>query len=217
MGSYIYNRTNFNYTPLGGDNIIQSSSVVITDLSGELLETIVDSSKTELLFYSINASPESEYNIVVTIQDEISQNTLYASIPSSSFIIHIKKGGKSIGIGRASRIIENTISLGWKLFIDNGIEFNNNSPISEIPLPVQNGGTGVTSYEALKQNLKLDYLPLSGGTINGNLNVNGNLSITNANSFTYNSNKVAIINDNIIISNRKPNSNDKGLIWFRYE
>lgn len=217
MGSYIYNRTNFNYTPLGGDNTIQSSSVVITDLSGELLETIVDSSKTELLFYSINASPESEYNIVVTIQDEISQNTLYASIPSSSFIIHIKKGGKSIGIGRASRIIENTISLGWKLFIDNGIEFNNNSPISEIPLPVQNGGTGVTSYEALKQNLKLDYLPLSGGTINGNLNVDGNLSITNANSFTYNSNKVAIINDNIIISNREPNSNDEGLIWFRYE
>lgn len=205
MGSYIYNRTNFNYTSLDGHNKIKSSSVIITDLSGGSLEVIIDNSNPELLlFYAANASPESEYNIAVTIQDEISQNTLYASIPSSSFIIHIKKGGKAIGIGRASRILENTISLGWKLFVDNGIEFNNNSPISEIPLPVQNGGTGVISYEGLKQKLEenglLNYLPISGGTISGDLSINGALSTINAskaitlkgNSFTYNGKNVVV-------------------------
>lgn len=205
MGSYIYNRTNFNYTSLDGHNKIKSSSVIITDLSGGSLEVTIDNSNPELLlFYAANASPESEYNIAVTIQDEISQNTLYASIPSSSFIIHIKKGGKAIGIGRASRILENTISLGWKLFVDNGIEFNNNSPISEIPLPVQNGGTGVISYEGLKQKLEenglLNYLPISGGTISGDLSINGALSTIDAskaitlkgNSFTYNGKNVVV-------------------------
>lgn len=212
-GTYIYNKTALNYTSINGKNSITGITVKIEDTT----ISTVSYTQSYLTFYKSGASTENEYNITVTIQDRVSTNTIKAKIPSSNFLIHIKKGGKSIGIGRASRIIENTISLGWKLFIDNGIEFNNNSPISEIPLPVQNGGTGVTSYEALKQNLKLDYLPLSGGTINGSLNVNGNLSITNANSFTYNSNKVAIINDNIIISNREPNSNDEGLIWFRYE
>ena len=210
-GTYIYNNTALDYTSINGQNSIIGVTVTIGGLNTNIV------SNSPLKFYASGAKTENEYNITVTIKDRVSTNTITAKIPSSNFLIHIKKGGKSIGIGRASRIIENTISLGWKLFIDNGIEFNNNSPISEIPLPVQNGGTGVTSYEALKQNLKLDYLPLSGGTINGSLNVNGNLSITNANSFTYNSNKVAIINDNIIISNREPNSNDKGLIWFRYE
>lgn len=210
-GTYIYNNTALDYTSINGQNSIIGVTVTIGGLNTNIV------SNSPLKFYASGAKTENEYNITVTIKDRVSTNTITAKIPSSNFLIHIKKGGKSIGIGRASRIIENTISLGWKLFIDNGIEFNNNSPISEIPLPVQNGGTGVTSYEALKQNLKLDYLPLSGGTINGNLNINGNLSITNANSFTYNSNKVAIINDNIIISDRAPNSNDKGLIWFRYE
>ena len=210
-GTYIYNNTALDYTSINGQNSIIGVTVTIGGLNTNII------SNSPLKFYASGAKTENEYNITVTIKDRVSTNTITAKIPSSNFLIHIKKGGKSIGIGRASRIIENTISLGWKLFIDNGIEFNNNSPISEIPLPVQNGGTGVTSYEALKQNLKLDYLPLSGGTINGNLNINGNLSITNANSFTYNSNKVAIINDNIIISDRAPNSNDKGLIWFRYE
>ena len=210
-GTYIYNNTALDYTSINGQNSIIGVTVTIGGLNTNII------SNSPLKFYASGAKTENEYNITVTIKDRVSTNTITAKIPSSNFLIHIKKGGKSIGIGRASRIIENTISLGWKLFIDNGIEFNNNSPISEIPLPVQNGGTGVTSYEALKQNLKLDYLPLSGGTINGSLNVNGNLSITNANSFTYNSNKVAIINDNIIISDRAPNSNDKGLIWFRYE
>lgn len=220
MGTYIYNRTNFNYTLLDGLNEIQSFSVVITDLSGGLLEATIDSSNTELLFYAENASPESEYNIAVTIQDEISQNTLYASIPSSSFIIHIRKGGKAIGIGCASSNIENTISLGWKLLVDGGIEFNDENPISAIPLPIQNGGTGVTSYEALRQKLgltDLNYLPLSGGTINGNLNIDGNLSITNANSFTYNNNKVAVFGDNIIISDTEPQNVAEGTVWFKYQ
>ena len=36
------------------------------------------------------------------------------------------------------------------------------------------------------------------------------------NDFTYNENKVAVINDNIIISSREPTSDDTGSIWFKY-
>ena len=227
-GTYIYNNTALNYTSINGKNSITKVTVTIGGLNTNIV------SNSPLKFYASGAKTENEYNITVNIQDRVSTNTIKSKIPSSNFLIHIKKGGKSIGIGSAAGD-ENTIKLGWKLLANNGITLNE-------PLPVGSGGTGASSYDGLIQNLLDNNLKSSlklgtfdglyssstgkaiGGYVEGTLQVNGNFqkfgkttSISlQGNDFTYNENKVAVIDDNIIISSREPASTDTGIIWFKY-
>lgn len=226
-GTYIYNNTELNYTSLNGKNSITGVTVEI-----EKLTTSITSRQSYLTFYASGAKTESEYNITVTIQDRVSTNTIKSKIPSSNFLIHIKKGGQSIGIGSAASATEKTIKLGWKLLVNNGIEFYNTK--GEIaPLSPASGGTGVSSYEGLKQKLEenglLNYLQSDGGTLSGNLSITGNLSINGAlsttdsnkaitlmgNNFTYNGNDVLVLNKNVFYSSKEPSNPSIGTIWLK--
>lgn len=194
MGTYIYGTSDIAISSNGG-NTFKSISVSIKD--SNLTPNI--NTSNPLKFYIAGASAEKEYTITINVTDQVATNTITTKIPSSSFIIHIKTGGESIGIGSAAG--ENgTIKLGWKLLVNNGIEFNN---YTNGVLPVSLGGTGVNSYDGLKQQLGIDnlnYLSLNGGTINGDLSINGTLSTTNSNkavtlkgsSFTYNGKNVVL-------------------------
>lgn len=212
-GTYIYNNTELNYTSINGQNSITGVTVEI-----EKLTTSITSRQSYLTFYASGAKTESEYNITVTIQDRVSTNTIKSKIPSSNFLIHIKKGGKSIGIGSAAGDDE-TIKLGWKLLVDNGITLNK-------PLPIESGGTGVSSLPGLKEILginNLNYLQLSGGTLSGDLSINGALSTTDSNkaitlmgnSFTYNGNDVLVLNKNVFYSSKEPSNPSIGTIWLK--
>ena len=218
-GTYIYNNTELNYTSINGQNSITGVTVEI-----EKLTTSIMSRQSYLTFYASGAKTESEYNITVTIQDRVSTNTIKSKIPSSNFLIHIKKGGKSIGIGSAAGDDE-TIKLGWKLLVNNGIEFYNTK--GEIaPLSPASGGTGVSSYEGLKEILginNLNYLQLSGGTLSGDLSINGALSTTDSNkaitlmgnNFTYNGGDVLVLNKNVFYSSKEPSNPSIGTIWLK--
>lgn len=219
-GTYIYNNTALDYTSLNGQNLITGVTVEIEELN-----TNITSRQSYLTFYASGAKTESEYNITVTIQDRVSTNTIKSKIPSSNFLIHIKKGGKSIGIGSAAGDDE-TIKLGWKLLVDKGITLNE-------ALQVESGGTGVNSYEGLIQKLKenklLDYLPSAGGALSGDLSMTGDLSINGAlsttdsnkaitlmgNSFTYNGNDVLVLNKNVFYSSKEPSNPSIGTIWLK--
>lgn len=221
-GSYIYNNTKLDYTSLNDQNSITGVTVKIENTT----ISTVSYDQSSLTFYKSGASTESEYNITVTIKDKVSTNTIQAKIPSSNFLIHIRKGGQSIGIGSAASATEKTIKLGWKLLVNNGIEFYNTK--GEIaPLSPASGGTGVSSYEGLKQKLEenglLNYLPISGGTLSGGLSINGALSTTNynkaitlrGNNFTYNGNDVLVLNKNVFYSSEEPSNPSIGTIWLK--
>ena len=197
MGTYIYGTSNIAISSNGG-NTFKSISVSIKDST---LTPNINTSNP-LKFYIAGASAEKEYTIIINVTDQVATNTITTKIPSSNFVLHVKTGGKSIGIGSAAG--ENgTIKLGWKLLVNNGIEINSSSVKLSSPLSVSNGGTGVNSYDGLKQQLginNLNYLSLSGGTISGDLSINGALSTTNSNkaitlkgnSFTYNNKNVVL-------------------------
>lgn len=219
-GTFIYNNTALNYTSINGKNSITGITVKIEDTT----ISTVSYTQSYLTFYKSEASTESEYNITVTIQDRVSTNTIKAKIPSSNFLIHIKKGGKSIGIGSAAGDDE-TIKLGWKLLVKKGIEFYDTNG-NLIPLPPASGGTGVSSIEGLKNILginNLNYLPLSGGTLSGDLSINGALSTTNynkaitlrGNNFTYNGSDVLVLNKNVFYSSEEPSNPSIGTIWLK--
>lgn len=220
-GTYIYNDSVLNYTSINGKN-------TITGVTVEIEDTIINTvswNQTSLIFYKDEASTESEYNVTVTIQDAVSANTIKTKIPSSNFLIHIKKGGKAIGIGSASDA-DNTIKLGWKLLVDKGVEFTDLGVASANPLPPSLGGTGVSSIASLKTSLgidDLDYLPLSGGTLTGSLTVNGGLATNSpsspvsliGNDFTYNGNDVLVLNKNVFYSSEEPLNPTIGTIWLK--
>lgn len=219
-GTYIYNKTALNYTSINGKNSIIGITVKIEDTT----ISTVSYTQSYLTFYKSGASTENEYNITVTIQDRVSTNTIKAKIPSSNFLIHIKKGGKSIGIGSAAGDDE-TIKLGWRLLVKKGIEFYDTNG-NLIPLPPASGGTGVSSIEGLKNILginNLNYLPLSGGTLSGDLSINGALSTTNynkaitlrGNNFTYNGSDVLVLNKNVFYSSEEPSNPSIGTIWLK--
>lgn len=219
-GDYIYNNTALNYTSINGKNSITGVTVKIEDTT----ISTVSYTQSDLTFYKSGASTESEYNITVTIQDRVSTNTIKAKIPSSNFLIHIKKGGKSIGIGSAAGDDE-TIKLGWKLLVKKGIEFYDTNG-NLIPLSPKSGGTGVSSIEGLKTILginNLNYLSLTGGTLSGDLSINGALSTTDSNkaitlmgnNFTYNGNDVLVLNKNVFYSSKEPSNPSIGTIWLK--
>ena len=226
-GSYIYNKTALKYTSIDNQNWINGVTVTIDGLNAAVVN------ESPLEFYASGAETEREYDITVTIQDRVSTNTIKGKIPSSNFLIHIRKGGKSIGIGSAASATDKTINLGWKLLVKGGIKFYNSNG-AESPLSTTLGGTGVTSLTDLKKELdKLgsgssNYLPLNGGVLNGdltikeaNLTINGALYTTDSNkaitltgnNFTYNGNDVLVFNKNIVYSSEKPKEPPKGLIW----
>lgn len=205
MGTYLYNNTNYIYTSLNNNNSITANPTIsIKDSLGRTYSyTSLSDLKSKLHFYVPNTSSETEYTVSITITDRVASNTIISKVPSSNFIIHVKKGGKSLGIGSAADNTDGTIKLGWKLLVNNGIEFSN---YTNGVLPVTLGGTGVSSMASLKTALGIDnlnYLPSSGGTINGNLTVNGTLtagSKTNAitltgSSFTYNGKNIVTLDD----------------------
>lgn len=220
-GDYIYNNTALNYTSINGKNSITGVTVKIEDTT----ISTVSYTQSDLTFYKSGASTESEYNITVTIQDRVSTNTIKAKIPSSNFLIHIKKGGKSIGIGSAASEDDGTINLGWKLLVKKGIEFYDTNG-NLIPLSPESGGTGVSSIEGLKTILginNLNYLLLTGGTLSGDLSINGALSTTDSNkaitlmgnNFTYNGNDVLVLNKNVFYSSKEPSNPSIGTIWLK--
>lgn len=199
MGTYIYGTSNIVISSNGG-NIFKSISVSIKD--SNLTPNI--NTSNPLKFYIAGASAEKEYTIIINVTDQVATNTITTKIPSSNFVLHVKTGGKSIGIGSAAG--ENgTIKLGWKLLVNNGIEFNS---YTNGALPVLLGGTGSTSADGARQQLgitpgNIGALSTTGGTISGNLIVNGALtagSISNAitltgSSFTYNGRNIITLDD----------------------
>ena len=199
MGTYIYGTSNIAISSNGG-NTFKSISVSIKDST---LTPNINTSNP-LKFYIAGASAEKEYTIIINVTDQVATNTITTKIPSSNFVLHVKTGGKSIGIGSAAG--ENgTIKLGWKLLVNNGIEFNS---YTNGALPVLLGGTGSTSADGARQQLgitpgNIGALSTTGGTISGNLIVNGALtagSTSNAitltgSSFTYNGRNIITLDD----------------------
>ena len=113
---------------------------------------------TAVEFY-IPADPESIYLLKLNIFDYVSSKQYEYTVYSTSYIIHIRRGGKSLGLGAAAKETEKTIYCGWELNLKE-------------PLKIDFGGTGSSSFNGLAQNLSPYLLPIEGGTLTDNLTIN---------------------------------------------
>ena len=113
---------------------------------------------TAVEFY-IPADPESIYLLKLNIYDYVNSRQYEYTVYSASYIIHIRKGGKSLGLGAAAKETEKTIYCGWELNLKE-------------PLKINFGGTGTSSFKGLAENLSTYLLPIGGGTMTGNILLN---------------------------------------------
>ena len=58
---------------------------------------------------------DKSYKATITLKDVVGEETTYVvDIPSAAYIIHVHKGGNSLGIGRAANTIgDNRVHVGW--------------------------------------------------------------------------------------------------------
>ena len=193
-GKYIYLKATFNKTSLNGFNKITSSSVPYYEQGDTTKEIFISDkicTKTESLrpgtsasnqnyyygkmikdsnnnitgaeFY-MPANPESIYLLKFYIYDYPKYRKNEYTIYSASYIIHIRKGGKSLGLGAAAKETEETIYCGWDLNLKN-------------PLKAKFGGTESSTFQGLAQKLSSYLLPIEGGTLTGNLTIAKNKTI----------------------------------------
>lgn len=190
-GKYIYLKATFNKTSLNGFNKIASSSILCYEQGDTTKGVFISNqkcTKTEFLLpgtsasnknyyyrkmiedsegnitgveFYLPASPESIYLLKFYIYDYPKYRKNEYTIYSANYIIHIRKGGKSLGLGGAAKNDDNTIYCGWELNLKD-------------PLQVKFGGTGSSSLQGLVANLSNYLLPIKGGTLTGNLTINQN-------------------------------------------
>lgn len=228
IGTYIaLNSAPITYTQFkdNNGNIIYPTATII-EYTGLSIKTNSSSEGSYTMLLS-GANTENSYTIKIRISDNtigiISDFTF--AIPSAGYIIHIQKGGKSLGIGKAASKTEKTISLGWKLLVDSDIEFSN---YTNGALPISLGGTGSTNAKGAREQLEITAanigaLSSAGGKLTGSLTINGGLTTNSTssaisltgNNFTYNGNDVLVLNKNVFYSSEEPSNPSIGMIWFK--
>jgi hypothetical protein len=90
-------------------------------------------------------SVDSSYEAVITLVDAVGgQTTFTVTIPSAKYVLHVRKGGRSIGIFRAAGTTD-----------DDTLHIGGHMALEDNPLPVGSGGTGQTSLQAARNAMGL--------------------------------------------------------------
>ena len=103
---------------------------------------------------------DASFNATLTLRDTVGTVSTYTlTIPSISYIMHVKRGGKALGFGVAAGA-DNTVTFGWPLKLNTKLE-------------VSQGGTGAGSASSACSNLGA--VKKSGDTMTGNLYIQSSL------------------------------------------
>lgn len=91
---------------------------VTTNFNKTDTTTIIDQANNTytdtLILGAGNLAVDSTYNGTITIKDLLGHETTYGiTVPSATYVLHIKKGGKALGIGTAAGT-NNTLDIAWK-------------------------------------------------------------------------------------------------------
>ena len=90
-------------------------------------------------------SVDSSYEAVITLVDAVGGTTTFTvTIPSAKYVLHVRKGGRSIGIFRAAGTTD-----------DDTLHVGGHMALEDNPLPVGSGGTGQTSLQATRNAMGL--------------------------------------------------------------
>ena len=158
-GTYAYIKASFGCSSLDGRNSV-AAEVALSQVGGDYSTSTSLEDGEAVIIGDGNLLPDATYEVIVRANDVLlTYSSFMTHIGSSEYALHIKKGGKAVGIGMAAGDDE-TITMGWPVKMKN-------------PLAISEGGTGATS--AALALFALGALSTSGGTMSGNLNIRTSL------------------------------------------
>lgn len=170
-GTYAYFKAVFGCSSLNGNNGA-AAQVTITQVGGTYSTYAFPESGDAIILGDGNLMPDASYEVFLLVNDELRTYTPYTThIGSAEYVIHIKKGGKALGIGTAAGDDE-TVTFGWPLILKE-------------PLPIASGGTGAITAAAARA--ALGALAAAGGTMTGNLTIRTSIYPSINLTPTYNS------------------------------
>ena len=115
-GTYAKVKASFSCSSVNGNNSLTIRKVTLNGADTTL------TSGTAAVIGGGNLAVDTPYTAVITLKDAVGGTTAYSlAIPSAAYLIHFKKGGRSMGIGRAAGTSDDRkIHVGWDVEVDAG-------------------------------------------------------------------------------------------------
>ena len=115
-GTYVCVNAVFKASELNGNNKV-TATATLTQVNGTYSTSANLTSGTRSILGGGNISTDSTYKLTITLKDTVgTTHSVAYDIASAAYIIHVKKGGKAMGIGCAASK-DNTLSIGWELLM----------------------------------------------------------------------------------------------------
>lgn len=135
-GTYARVMASFSCSSVNGNNSVRCA----VTLNG------ASTSLANVTAYTIGAGAlelDGQYVAQLTLTDDVGESTVYSlPLPSAAYLFHVRRGGKSIGVGRAAGTSDDkVIHVGWPVALDT-------------PLAPESGGTGLTASPSILVNLE---------------------------------------------------------------
>lgn len=112
------------------NNITATGTVHQCVLNGVTKSDIA--SGTQFIMGGGNLNTDTAYTATITLKDLVGGQTVYTlTVPSAAYIMHIRKGGKSMGIGKAAPNTNNKLDIGWATDVDGLLTAKNSAVIKE--------------------------------------------------------------------------------------
>ena len=113
-GTFAMLTASFTYSSVNGNNSLTVKRVALNGVNTNLTSGTPEKIGAGAL------EVDNNYSAVITLKDAVDSETTYTlTIPSAAYVIHIRKGGKSLGIGRAAgSSSDSKVHVGWDAEFD---------------------------------------------------------------------------------------------------
>ena len=107
-GTYARLTASFSFSSVNSRNSLTVKRVALNSVNTNL------TSGTAVTIGAGALALDSSYAAVITLTDAVGSTSTYTlTVPSAAYVLHVRKGGKSLGIGMAAGTTNNQIDVGW--------------------------------------------------------------------------------------------------------
>lgn len=113
-GTYAKATVSWSFSSVNSKNSISVKRITVNGANTPLTNPGAD-----VIVGGGNLLVDNSYTATITLTDVVGSTTTYTlTVPSAAYIIHIRKGGKSMGIGKAAPDTQNKLDIKWPTAMD---------------------------------------------------------------------------------------------------
>ena len=115
-GTYARLTASFSYSSVNSKNSLTVKKVVLNGATTNL------TSGTAVTIGAGALAVDNSYSAVITLTDAVGSTTTFTlTVPSAAYVIHVRKGGKSVGFGMAASASNDRLDTAWPIWFSGGV------------------------------------------------------------------------------------------------